>query len=65
MAKTRQEELIKRQSSKPGLRGRINAMCISCIFDEKSGNGKWMEQVQKCNSIECPLYDVRPKSIRR
>ena len=59
---SRRIELIKEQSQKPGLRGKINAKCIECIYDEQPGNGKWRQQVEACTCYACPLYDVRPKS---
>ena len=34
----RREELITRESSKPGLRGRVNAFCISCIVEPGAGD---------------------------
>lgn len=58
----RRDELIARQVSKPGLRGRINAMCIHCIVEPGSGGGSWRQQVHACTAPSCPLYDVRPKS---
>jgi hypothetical protein len=57
-----QEEVIKRESSKPGLRGKINAMCVYCIYDPYS-KGTWRKQVEECTSISCPLLDVRPKQL--
>ena len=54
-------ELIARQVGKPGLRGRINAFCISCIYDPYD-EGTWRKQVEKCTASTCPLFDVRPVS---
>jgi hypothetical protein len=41
----RREELIAKQGSKAGLRGKINAKCIECIFDPQGGGGSWRQQV--------------------
>ena len=54
-------ETIQREAGKPGLRGKINAMCCSCIYDPYS-EGNWRQQVEKCTSKACPLYSVRPVS---
>jgi hypothetical protein len=59
---SRREELIAKQGSKAGLRGKINAKCIECIFDPQGGGGSWRQQVAACTSKTCPLYEVRAKS---
>lgn len=57
------EKLITRHANRKGLKGRITAMCISCIYDPyASGAGTWRKQIQDCTSKECPLFDVRPTS---
>lgn len=56
------QKVIDREMSKPGLRGRINAFCASCIYDPASGTGGWLQQVTICTSYKCPLYDVRPQT---
>lgn len=56
----RREELIIKHKSQPGLRGKVNAKCIECIYDDIGGGGSWRNQVKNCTSITCPLYDVRP-----
>lgn len=57
------KELIEREKSKPGLRGRINAMCINCIYDDAGGaGGNWKQQIEACTAPSCPLFDVRPVS---
>ena len=53
------ETVIARESSKTGLRGKVNAKCCECIYDPK-GSGTWRQQVSNCTSWACPLYDVRP-----
>ena len=55
------EETIQREAGKVGLRGKINAKCCECIFDVYS-EGTWRQQVEKCTSLACPLYSVRPIS---
>ena len=61
MAEARRLELIAREGGKPGLRGKINAMCISCTFDSLTP-GNWRQQVGNCTVTVCPLHSVRPKS---
>jgi hypothetical protein len=61
-ADQRRADLIERESCKPGLRGKINAKCIECIFDAEGGGGSWRQQVQDCTAPACPLYQVRPTS---
>jgi len=61
-ADLRRNELIARESAKPGLRGRINAFCISCIYEGDSGGGSWRQQIEDCTAHSCPLYPVRPTS---
>lgn len=53
---------INLHKAKPGLRGKVDAMCCECIYDPGSGGGTWREQVEACTSPECPLYEVRPRS---
>ena len=53
--------LIQKQASKAGLRGKLNAYCISCVYDELAP-GNWRKQVGNCTVADCPLYPVRPRS---
>ena len=46
---------------RPSLKRAIWAMCKDCIFDPMGG-GSWRQQVERCTSPECPLYEVRPRS---
>ena len=55
-----QQELIDRLSSKPGLRGKIDAKCVECIYDPLDV-GTWRQQVARCTSYTCPLRPVRPQ----
>ena len=60
MSRDLQQEVIARETAKGGLRGRINAMCASCIYDPVGGDGTWKQQITDCTSKTCPLYPVRP-----
>lgn len=59
----KRNQLISKLSNAPGLRGKVNAKCIECIYDEKQP-GTWRQQIESCASTNCPLYSVRvvPKS---
>ena len=59
-----QLELIDRLIGKPGLRGKIDAKCVECIYDPYD-NGSWRLQVEKCTSPTCPLYPVRPTTTTK
>ena len=56
----RRQELINRLSAKPGLRGKVDANCVYCVYEEGQG-GSWREQVQACTVTACPLYSVRAR----
>ncbi|MCG8608923.1 MAG: hypothetical protein MI864_00165 [Pseudomonadales bacterium] len=53
-----QQALIESRLKKPGLRCRVDAKCIECIYDPAQ-RGTWVAQIRNCTSISCPLYDVR------
>jgi len=53
---------IHKLASKPGLRGKIDAKCFECIYDPFQ-EGTWRKQVEKCTSLACPLFCVRPKTV--
>lgn len=53
------EKIVKRESSKPGYKGKIRAFCCHCIYDPFRP-GTWLKQVEECTSLSCPLYEVRP-----
>lgn len=55
-------QTVDKLVSKPGLRGKIDAMCCYCIYDPHSA-GSWRKQVHKCTSKACPLYTVRPRCM--
>ena len=56
---TLRDRIIKRESKKAGYKGKIRAFCCHCIFDAYQ-TGSWLEQVENCTSLNCPLYSVRP-----
>ena len=62
MSDNRQAELIAEQMAKPGMRGKINAKCIECIYVQGEGGGSWRAQVEACTATSCPLFHVRPVS---
>ena len=53
-------DLINRMASKPGLRGKIDAKCLECIYDPHQA-GTWRKQVEECTSMTCPLFPIRTK----
>lgn len=57
-------ELARKAPKKPRLsmRAAINAKCKECIHDPLSGLGSWRQQVEGCTSVDCPLYELRPRS---
>ena len=57
----RKDELIARHKAKSGLRGRIDANCIDCVYDP-GAPGNWRKQVQECAVDSCPLWDIRARS---
>ena len=59
---TVRERVIKREASKPGLKGKIRAFCCHCIYDPYQ-SGTWLKQVENCTSCDCPLYTVRPLPV--
>lgn len=56
-----QQEIIDRLMIKPGLRSKIDAHCVSCVYDDLVP-GSWRKQVELCSIPTCPIYDVRPRS---
>ena len=59
-----QQNLVDRLSSKAGLRGKIDAKCVECIYDPYD-KGTWRQQVARCTSYTCPLRPVRPKPTNK
>ena len=44
-----------------GLRGRVDANCVACTFDDLVP-GTWRQQVERCTVSSCPIWKVRAKS---
>ena len=61
----RRQDLIARHIKRPGIKGKVIAKCIECIFDDIGGNGTWRQQVEACTATACPLWSVRPISKPR
>ena len=62
--KKSKNEIIAALLEKAGnqeLRARVDAHCVSCIYDELYP-GTWRQQVELCCVTSCPLFDVRSKS---
>lgn len=57
---TLKDQIIKREASKPGMRGKVNAKCCECIYDDLGGNGTWRQQVAACGAVKCSLHAIRP-----
>ena len=53
--------VIERLTNKAGLRPKIDAFCVECIYDPYS-EGTWRNQVAECTAPSCPLFTVRPKA---
>ncbi len=58
-----QQKLIDKLVSKPGFRGKVNAMCARCIYDPYQ-DGTWRSQVEQCTSVDCPLFSIRPTTTK-
>ncbi len=58
----RRSNLIQKLTSKPGLRNKLNAFCIECVYDPYD-DGTWRKQVENCTAMTCPLFQVRPTTI--
>jgi len=56
-------KLIETVLQKSGLRARIDANCIACIYDDLSP-GTWRQQVENCSVSDCAIWAVRAKSRR-
>lgn len=55
------KNLIRKMASKAGLRGKIDAKCYDCTYDELAP-GTWRKQVENCPIVDCPLFSVRSQS---
>jgi len=54
----------KAKDNPNSLRMAINAMCYECIYDGSGGSGKWRQQVEDCTAPNCPLYNLRPRTMK-
>jgi hypothetical protein len=45
------------------LKKAIEAKCKDCIYDELD-TGSWRQQTENCTSKDCPLWEVRPVTIK-
>lgn len=63
MKKSKSEtiESILDSAGMNSLRARVDAHCVSCIYDDLVP-GTWRQQVEQCSVTSCPLFDVRVKS---
>ena len=59
-----QKDIIEQLMKKPGLRAKIDAHCVSCVYDEFVP-GSWRRQVEECCVISCPLFDSRARSTAK
>ncbi len=57
-----EKDLIAREAGKTGMRGKINAKCIDCIYDPLL-LGSWRKQTDQCQDTTCPLWAIRPRSM--
>ena len=62
LACDRHDTLIRKHVKKPGLRGKIDAKCIECLYDPYQP-GTWRKQVKDCSCWHCPLYKVRAHPV--
>jgi len=48
----------------PSRKKAIDDFCKQCIYDPHGDNGTWRQQVERCTSVNCALYPVRPKTTK-
>jgi hypothetical protein len=41
----------------------VDNYCKECIYDETQ-SGTWRKQVEECTHTKCPLYEVRPRTLK-
>ena len=63
LARWREENKGKprERSERPSARKAINAKCKECIYDD-CDEGTWRQQVDRCDSKDCALWLLRPRS---
>ena len=42
----------------------VEKFCKECVYDPLEP-GSWRKQVTECGHFNCPLWDVRPKTMAR
>ena len=59
------DQIISRLLLKPGIRPRIDAHCVQCIYDEQA-TGSYKQQVWGCLVNQCVFHPVRlrPRGTR-
>ena len=60
----RRLQVITRQASKPGLRGKVNAKCVECIFDPDKGTVVDVD-VDPTRQDLCCLEDAEMKALAK
>lgn len=40
----------------------VENYCKECVYDPVV-EGSWRKQVEQCGCVDCPLYEVRPKTM--
>jgi len=58
------DQIISKLLLKPGIRPRIDAHCVQCIYDEQA-TGSYKQQVWGCSVNQCVFHPVRlrPRGI--
>ena len=57
-ARKNKDQIISRLLLKPGIRPRVDAHCVQCIYDEQAV-GSYKQQVWGCLVSQCIFYPVR------
>lgn len=63
-ARRTRDDIIAQLLRKPTLRNRIDANCVSCIYDDLAP-GNWRQQVEDCTLTLCTIHEVRARSRAR
>jgi hypothetical protein len=64
LAAAREANKGKPRAPKPSKKAAIYAKCKDCIYDEND-EGTWRKQVERCDSQDCALWPVRPRSAAK
>ena len=57
-ARKDKDQIISRLLLKPGIRPRVDAHCVQCIYDEQA-IGTYKQQVWGCLVDQCVFHSVR------